>query len=67
MAYSGKSESFINFQFFFQANALTYAVFASIIAYLAYNIPVMSYFTAKPDPVKSDALKYDRKTKSYVK
>lgn len=49
-----------------QPNLLTYATLGAIGAYLAYNIPVIYYFTKDPKPVPSDALKYDRATKKYI-
>lgn len=53
--------------FFLQANLLTYAVWGSVLAYIVYNIPMIKYVHCpKPDPVASDKVQYDRKTKSYV-
>lgn len=44
---------------------LTYACFAFIAGYFAYNIPITYYYTKDPEPIKTDALKYDRTTRSY--
>lgn len=56
------------FSTYFQPTALTYAVFGFIAVYFAYNIPMIYYYTQDPaGRVASDALAYDRKSKSYVK
>lgn len=55
------------FSIYFQATALTYATFGLIALYLGYNIPIVYYNTKDPEKVGSDAVAYDRKTKSYVK